>query len=105
MKVGTHFSHFYFGTIFAAGWAKVVVRMAFFAFLLFVVLAFLLWLVLVGWRTLRLLFGVGRLPKTAPQTQADDDKARLQRIKAEIKRSGEYVDFEEVNDGDGNFEK
>lgn len=79
--------------------------MAFFAFLLFVFLAFLLWLVLVGWRTLRLLFGVGRRPQTAPQTQADDDKARLQRIKAEIKRSGEYVDFEEVNDGDGNFEK
>lgn len=80
-------------------------RMAFLAFLLFVIFAFLLCLVLVGWRTLRLLFGVGRMPKTAPQTESNDDKARLQRIKAEIKRSGEYVDYEEVHDNDGNFEK
>ncbi len=79
--------------------------MAFLSFLLFFVGALLLSVLLIGLRTLRLLFGAGRPQKAATTEPANGEKRRQRRLRDELKRSGEYVDFEEVHDTMADFEK
>lgn len=79
--------------------------MAFLYFLLFLVLAALSAVLFLGWRAMRLFAGMGKPKKAAVAEREPDDEERLRHIRAEFKRRGEYVDYEEVRGADGGFEK